>query len=98
MHRVLRRRAPGATLAVLTLTAATTLTLPTALTSAAAAHSARVPSGFASQSTTWLDAQRGFLLGAAPCGTHTCTYALGTTDGGTTWATLGQVHSPIAQQ
>src|SRR4051812_3649588 len=114
MHRALRRLAPGTTLAVFALITFSLATGATSTATAAddarqAAHDqqarptqparpADVPTGFKAQSTTWLDTDRGFLLGAAPCGSDTCTYTVATTDAGQSWQTLGQVHSPIAQE
>jgi len=57
---------------------------------------AAVPAGFSANADTWLTAQQGWLLGAAPCGTATCSDVLGTTDGGTTWHLAGTVKAPIA--
>lgn len=55
-----------------------------------------VPEGFAAQSVDWLNAKRGWVLGAAPCGTKTCTYVVGTGDGGKTWGLFGKVLGRIA--
>lgn len=55
-----------------------------------------VPSGFKANSVTFLTPQRGWVLGAAPCATKTCTYLGGTTDGGTTWRLAGRLNVPIA--
>jgi hypothetical protein len=50
---------------------------------------------FHAQSMSWVSAQHGFLLGAIPCGAATCTTAAGTTNGGTSWKTLGGLAAPI---
>ena len=55
-----------------------------------------VPAGFKANSVTWLSAQRGWVLGAAPCGKKTCSDVIGTTDGGTTWQLIGTVPAPLA--
>src|SRR5438093_2446309 len=40
-------------------------------------------------------ARPGWILGSAPCGQSTCTTAIGTTDGGVTWNTLGTLGAPL---
>ncbi len=55
-----------------------------------------MPSAFKANSVTWVSAQRGWALGAAPCGTSTCSDVIGTTDGGTRWQLTGKVGAPIA--
>jgi hypothetical protein len=55
-----------------------------------------VPAGFRANSVTFLTPQQGWVLGAAACGSKTCTYLAGTTDGGTTWSKTGQLSDPIA--
>ena len=55
-----------------------------------------VPAGFAASSVTWLSAQRGWVLGAAPCGRHTCSDVASTTDAARTWRLIGSVPAPIA--
>jgi hypothetical protein len=57
---------------------------------------APVPAGFKANSVTWLSAQRGWVLGAAPCGRHTCADVIGTTNAATTWRLVGTVPAPIA--
>jgi hypothetical protein len=55
-----------------------------------------VPAGFRANADTWLTAQQGWLLGAAPCAAAVCSDVLGTTDGGTTWHLVGTISAPIA--
>lgn len=57
-----------------------------------------VPRGFIANSITWLSAARGFLLGDAPCGKQTCTYVVGTKDGGQAWSLVGKIDAPIAEE
>jgi photosystem II stability/assembly factor-like uncharacterized protein len=64
---------------------------------AGTAPAAAVPDEFKANSITWLSPQRGWVLGAAPCGATTCSDVIGTTDGAQTWALLGTVNSPIAK-
>ena len=80
--------------------------IPTAATAGAQGRSgvragmatpAPVPNGFKANSVTWLSPARGWVLGAAPCGTKTCSDVIGTTDGSKTWALLGAVGAPIAR-
>src|SRR5215469_18289957 len=56
-----------------------------------------VPAGFKANSVTWLSAQRGWVLGAAACGTNACAEVIGTTDAAKTWRLIGTVHAPIAE-
>jgi len=79
------------------LAAVPTATATPAATTTRSPSDQPAPPGFTSQSTTWLDKQDGFLLGAAPCGDATCTDVIGTTDGGTSWHLLGRVHAPITR-
>src|SRR5213595_2911457 len=51
---------------------------------------------FHAASATWVSAQRGWLLGSAPCGQATCTTVIGTTDGGRTWSRLGTLDAPLS--
>lgn len=44
-----------------------------------------VPTGFAPTSTSWTSAQRGWVLGFAPCPEGSCPALVHTTDGGGTW-------------
>jgi hypothetical protein len=55
-----------------------------------------VPAGFKANSVTWLPGQRGWVLGAAPCGKNTCSDVIATTDGGATWRLIGTVKAPLA--
>lgn len=55
-----------------------------------------VPPGFRAQSTTWISPDRGWVLGAAPCGTRTCAGVIETTDAGTTWHWAGNAGAPLA--
>ncbi len=55
-----------------------------------------VPAAFKANSVTWVSAQRGWVLGAAPCGKNTCSDVIGTTDGGKTWQLTGTVKAPLA--
>jgi hypothetical protein len=61
----------------------------------ATAGPGEVPAGFKANSITWLSPVQGWILGAAPCGTQTCTYVIGTTNGGRTWGLLGSVDAGI---
>src|ERR1700682_4739025 len=56
-----------------------------------------VPTGFKANSIAWASAQQGWVLGTAPCGAHTCSDVIGTTDGAKTWRLIGAVNAPIAQ-
>ena len=81
--------------------AAAAMTCAAILTSAPAlavpgGSGAAVPAGFKPNSVTWLSAQRGWVLGAAGCGTRTCADVIATTDGATTWHLAGAVGVPIA--
>jgi len=67
--------------------------------SAPAASAAAVPKGFKANSLTWTSAQRGWVLGAAPCrpgSARTCTVVAATTDGGSRWSRVGTVPARIA--
>src|SRR6266498_3165737 len=67
-----------------------------AVGSTAPAAAASVPKGFKANSITWLSPQRGWVLGAARCGTKICSDVIGTTDGAKTWGLVGAVNAPIA--
>jgi photosystem II stability/assembly factor-like uncharacterized protein len=58
-------------------------------------QSGGVPGDFRANSITWLSPMQGWVLGAATCGTKTCSDVIGTTDGGTTWSLLGKVPARI---
>jgi photosystem II stability/assembly factor-like uncharacterized protein len=98
-YMILTARA-ARTAAAIAMTCAAALVPGTALAGsggpAASGSSGAVPTGFKANADTWLTAQRGWLLGAAPCGTATCSDVLGTTDGGTSWHLDGTVGAPIA--
>jgi photosystem II stability/assembly factor-like uncharacterized protein len=67
------------------------------LGAAASTHpTAPVPSGFKANSVTWASARQGWVLGAAPCGTKTCSDVIGTSNGARTWHLTGVVSAPIA--
>lgn len=55
-----------------------------------------VPTGFKANSVTWLSPQRGWVLGAARCGAHTCSDVIGTTDAAKSWRLVGTIPAPIA--
>jgi len=55
-----------------------------------------VPASFKANSVTWVSAQRGWVLGAARCGTNTCSDVIGTSNGGKTWQLIGTVKAPLA--
>jgi photosystem II stability/assembly factor-like uncharacterized protein len=78
---------------IISTTPTTTPILTRADVSAAA-----VPKGFKANSITWLSAEKGWILGAASCGAKTCTYVIGTSNGGKTWSLDGRVDAPIAKQ
>lgn len=66
---------------------------------APAASAAAVPKRFKANSLTWTSAERGWVLGAAPCrpgGTRTCSVVATTTDGGSQWSRVGTVGARIA--
>jgi photosystem II stability/assembly factor-like uncharacterized protein len=65
---------------------------------AAASGASRLPAGFQAQSISWASAQRGWLMGSETCGQTTCATVLGTTDGGTTWNTLGSMNAPVTNE
>jgi photosystem II stability/assembly factor-like uncharacterized protein len=54
-----------------------------------------VPQLFRAASVSWTSPQQGWALGAAPCGSRTCTDVIGTTDGGGSWGVLGKVPAAI---
>lgn len=55
-----------------------------------AAQSA-APAGFAPQSVTFVSPVDGFTLGAAPCGSGSCTTLVATADAGNTWRLVGRL-------
>ncbi len=92
MIRSMRRAAAGVGVALLSVTVGLGATAKAGVTAAAG-----VPKGFKANSITWLSAQQGWVLGAAPCGQQTCSDVIGTTDGAQTWRLVGPVKAPIAQ-
>jgi len=54
-----------------------------------------VPTGFDANSITWLSPSEGWILGAAPCVTGTCTDVIRTTDGAKSWNLVGTIPAPI---
>jgi hypothetical protein len=50
---------------------------------------------FHAQSQSWITPDDGRLMGSAPCGQSSCTTVVGTSDGGTTWKTLGTLGAPL---
>jgi photosystem II stability/assembly factor-like uncharacterized protein len=54
-----------------------------------------VPAGFQPESVTFVSAQRGWVLGSAPCSHPVCTSVLRTTDGGRTWAGIPAPAAPL---
>ncbi len=92
------------TIVTIVMTCAATLVPGTALAASggsavsglAGGSGAAVPPGFKANSITWVTPQRGWVLGAAPCGKNTCSDVIGTTDGAKTWGLIGTVKAPIA--
>jgi hypothetical protein len=63
---------------------------------ASARRNSALPEGFLAQSQSWISPSQGWILGVMPCGSsNACTTALGTTDGGATWNTLGTLAAPM---
>lgn len=55
-----------------------------------------LPDGYRAQSLSWISPAQGWILGVGPCGSsNVCTTVLGTSDGGTTWNTLGTIPAPL---
>jgi hypothetical protein len=52
------------------------------------------PATFKAVAMTWLTAERGWVLGTAPCGIKTCTEVISTSDGGVTWTGDGSIPAP----
>ncbi len=63
----------------------------------ARSSAAPVPKGFKANSITWLNRDRAWVLGEAPCGkkTKACSSVIGTSDGGASWAEIGPISAPI---
>jgi hypothetical protein len=59
-------------------------------------RAATVPATFKAASITWRTAQRGWVLGSAPCGRRRCTDVIGSSNGGTSWRVVGRIGAPIA--
>ena len=55
-----------------------------------------VPSGFQPVSVSFVSADVGWVLGAAPCSSGQCAWILHTTDGGATWASIPAPPAPIS--
>jgi hypothetical protein len=53
---------------------------------------------FHAQSETWISPQQGWLLGAADCPAGSCTVTVGSTNGGTSWKTLGSIAAPLTNE
>jgi photosystem II stability/assembly factor-like uncharacterized protein len=74
-------------------------TVALALVTGGAATAARrsvLPDGYRAQSQSWISSSQGWILGVIPCGSsNPCTTVLGTTDGGSTWNTLGTLAAPM---
>lgn len=85
----MRAAATGAVAVLATIS----LTFVPALTASAARPG--LPDGFHAQSQSWISPKDGWLLGSATCGQTTCTSVIGTTDGGKTWNSLGQIDAPL---
>ena len=83
-------------IAAVAMTSAATLTQAPALAWSGGPGTS-VPAGFEANSVTWLSAQRGWVLGAASCGTNACAEVVGTTDAAKTWRLIGTVPAPIAE-
>jgi photosystem II stability/assembly factor-like uncharacterized protein len=101
MGRSARRLVGCLTLSALgaALTLPSDLTLPANAQDPARTTTNRTPGGvpgdFRGNSVTWLSAKQGWVLGAATCGTKTCSDVIGTTDEGSSWSLLGKVPAPI---
>jgi photosystem II stability/assembly factor-like uncharacterized protein len=98
MHLTVRAARRG--VAVIAMTGAVALIPALALAApggpARSGAATAVPPGFKANSITWLSPAQGRVLGAAPCGTSTCSDVISTGDGGKTWSMLGTVRAPIA--
>jgi hypothetical protein len=53
---------------------------------------------FHAQSQSWVSADRGWLLGTADCAQGSCTTVVGTSNGGTSWQTLGTLGAPLTNE
>jgi hypothetical protein len=63
---------------------------------AGGASAATVPGSFKAMSLAWVTQERGWVLGTAPCGAHTCTEVIATSNGGTTWTQEGTIPAPLS--
>jgi len=61
-------------------------------------QAAAVPKGFEADSITWLTPEQGWVLGRAACATKTCSYVIGTTDGGKIWSLDATINAPILER
>src|SRR5437763_6191417 len=53
---------------------------------------------FHAQSQAWVSPQLGWLLGSADCASGSCTTTVGTSNGGTSWHTLGSIAAPLTNE
>jgi len=81
-----------------TLAAAVVALLALALAAGTASAGRSTGLRFNAQSQSWVSPQHGWLLGSVACGSTTCTQVLRTTDGGTTWKTLGGLAAPLTNE
>jgi len=63
--------------------------------SASAARPPRKPAAFHAQSVSWVSPEQGWMLGAARCGSDTCTTVVGTSDSGRIWKRLATLDAPL---
>lgn len=54
-----------------------------------------MPAGFAPSSTSWIDNNRGFVLGFAPCASTQCPVLARTSDGGASWSPVRVPQVPL---
>lgn len=58
----------------------------------------QAPTGFKAVDLTWVSTQQGWALGVAPgCTGQTCATVLETTDGGTHWVTVSDLHACLVE-
>src|SRR5690349_10359392 len=91
MHRFSFRVASSALVAAL-------LVLAGSSSATGAGRNSHLPEGFQAQSISWANAQRGWLMGAQDCGQSSCATILRTTDGGTTWNSVGSMSAPVTNE
>jgi photosystem II stability/assembly factor-like uncharacterized protein len=65
---------------------------------ASASGGSVLPAGFRAQSQSWVSPKHGWLLGAATCGSSTCTAVAATTDGGSSWKQIGVIPAPLTNE